>query len=85
MRIHTHTHIHAEYMRMVKAARPPQIMLVLFLGKGGAQVALQVCIYGVKLSFWGSGTLKIVIYVENHPQKRFLLLADYHPLWVGGC
>ena len=25
--------------------------------------------YGVKLSFGGSGTLKIVIYVENYPQK----------------
>ena len=26
--------------------------------------------YGIKVSFWGSGTLKIVIYVENYPQKR---------------
>jgi len=25
--------------------------------------------YGIKVSFWGSGTLKIVIYVENYPQK----------------
>ena len=23
--------------------------------------------YGIKVSFWGSGTLKIVIYVENYP------------------
>ena len=35
------------------------------------------------MSFWGSWTLKIVIYVENHPQKRSLWLDDYHPLWVG--
>ena len=40
--------------------------------------------YGIKVSFWGSGTLKIVIYVENYPQKRSFWLADYHPLWVGG-
>ena len=26
--------------------------------------------YGIKVSFWGAGTLKIVIYVENYPQKR---------------
>ena len=26
--------------------------------------------YGIKVSFWGSGTLKIVTLVENHPQKR---------------
>ena len=36
---------------------------------GGAQVTRQVSQYGIKVSFWGSGTLKIVIYVENHPQK----------------
>ena len=54
-------------------------------GTGGGQVIKWVCIYGVKVSFWGSGTLKIVIYVENHPQKRSFRLADYHPLWVGGC
>ena len=35
--------------------------------------------YGIKVSFWGSGTLKIVIYVENYPQKRCFRLADYHP------
>ena len=23
--------------------------------------------YGIKVSFWASGTLKIVIYVENYP------------------
>ena len=42
--------------------------------------------YGIKVSFWGSETLKIVIYVENYPQKRCFRLADYHPLWGwGGC
>ena len=39
--------------------------------------------YGIKVRFWATGTLKIVIYVENHPQKRSFWLADYHPLWVG--
>ena len=30
--------------------------------------------YGIKVSFWGSGTLKIVILVENnHPQKRIFI------------
>ena len=37
-----------------------------------------------KVSFWGSGILKIVIPVENHPQKRSFWLSDYHPLWMGG-
>ena len=38
---------------------------------------------GIKVSFWGSGTLKIVIYVKNYPQKRCFRLDDYHPLWGG--
>ena len=40
--------------------------------------------YGIRMSFWGSGTLKIVIYVENYPQKRCFRLADYHPSGGGG-
>jgi hypothetical protein len=40
--------------------------------------------YGIRMSFWGSGTLKIVIYVENYPQKRCFRLVDYHPLWGWG-
>ena len=36
------------------------------------------------MSYWGSGTLKIVIPVENHPQKPKNRLADYHPLWGWG-
>ena len=40
--------------------------------------------YGIKVSFWASVTLKIVIYVENYPQKRCFRLADYHPLWGWG-
>ena len=39
--------------------------------------------YGIKVSYWGSGTLKIVIPVENHPQKTGNRLADYHPSGVG--
>ena len=41
--------------------------------------------YGIKVSFWGSGSLKIVVYVENYSQKRCFRLDDYHPLWGGGC
>ena len=41
--------------------------------------------YGIKVSFLGSGTLKIVIYVENYPQKRRFRLDDYNPLCGGGC
>jgi hypothetical protein len=35
----------------------------------------------MKVSFWGSGTLKIVILVENHAQriKRIFRLDYYHP------
>ena len=40
--------------------------------------------YGIKVSFWGSRTLKIVIYVENHHQRQSFRLAYYHFLWVGG-
>ena len=35
--------------------------------------------YGIKVSISGSGTLKIVILVENHPQKRIFRLDYYHP------
>ena len=55
------------------------------LYKGPAQPTRQVCQYGIRVSFWGSRTLKIVIYVENYPQKRCFRLADYHPLWGWGC
>ena len=46
--------------------------------KGPAQVMWQVCIYGIKVSFWGSGTLKIVIYVQSTskttpPETKFLV------------
>ena len=41
--------------------------------------------YGIKVSYWGSGTLKIVIPVENHSQKPENRLGYYHPLWVWGC
>ena len=52
---------------------------------GVAQVTRQVSQYGIKVSSWGSETFKIVIPVENHPQKPKNRLADYHPLWGGGC
>ena len=38
--------------------------------KGPAQVTRWVSHYGITVSFWGSGTLKIVIPIENHPQER---------------
>ena len=41
--------------------------------------------YGIKVSFWGSGTLRIVIYVENNPQKPKQRLAYYHPLCGWEC
>ena len=41
--------------------------------------------YVIEVIFWGSGTLKIVIYVENYPQKRNFRLDNYHPLWGEGC
>ena len=42
--------------------------------------------YGIKLSFWGSGTLKIVIYVENTtPRNRTLSVGLLSPLCGGGC
>ena len=39
-------------------------------------------LYGIKVSFWGSTTLKIVP-VKTHPQTRSFRLDEYHPLWVG--
>ena len=40
--------------------------------------------YGIKVSFWGARTLKIVIYVENYPQKRVFGWLIITPLWSGG-
>ena len=48
------------------------------------QLKIATRIYGIKVSFWGSGTLKIVIPVENYPQKRSFRLADHHPPVGGG-
>ena len=59
---------------------------VLIIYRACAQVvqwASQHCIKD-KVSFWGSETLKIVIPVENHPQRPEIRLADYHPLWGWG-
>ena len=55
----------------------------LYACKGPAQVMSQVCVYGVKVNFYGSENLKIVIYVENCPRKRSFRLADYRPLLDG--
>ena len=41
--------------------------------------------YGTKVDFGSSGTLRIVIYVENHPHRPVLWLDDYHPSEGGGC
>ena len=40
--------------------------------------------YGIKVSFGDSGTLKIVIYVGNHPHRPILRLTVYHPSEGGG-
>ena len=50
-----------------------------------ARVTRQVPQYGIKVSSWGSETFKIVIPVENHPQKPKNRLAYYHPSGGGGC
>ena len=55
-----------------------------WISYGGCFLRTELFFCGIKASFWGSGALKIVRYVENHPQKRSFWLADYHPLWVGG-
>ena len=60
--------------------------LLLYGGGPGDQVGFYSRCQGELLGLWDlSGTLKIVIYVENYPQKRSFRLADYHTLWVGGC
>ena len=59
------------------------VSLLLYI-TGGAQVTRWVSQYGIKVSSWGSETFKIVIPVENHPQKPKNRLADYHPLWGWG-
>ena len=62
----------------------PILHTISLLVKGPAQPTRQVCQYGIRVSFWGSGTLRIVIYVEIYPQKRCFRLDDYHPpLWWG--
>ena len=53
--------------------------------EGGARVAQWVSQYGIKVSYWGSGTFKIVILVENHPQKPKICSLIITPRWVGGC
>ena len=50
---------------------------------GVAQVVRLVCALRYQGELWGlweSGTLKIVIPVENYPPKRFFWLVLYHPL-----
>eukprot|EP00964_Phaeocystis_antarctica_P124257 scaffold87935_cov50-Phaeocystis_antarctica.AAC.1 len=52
-------------------------------GRGaGGSIGFSVRYQGLSYwqRYWGSGTFKIVILVENHPQKPKNRLADYHPL-----
>ena len=60
--------------------------------RGASGVTGRACASGVtglvstlsRCALWGfNKTLKMVIYVENHPQKRSFRLADYH-LPLGG-
>ena len=54
--------------------------------QGGARWDDRFGQYGIKVSLWGSGTLKIVILVENHPQKRiFRLWLINSQSQGGGC
>ena len=41
-----------------------------FLVKGLPNLRDRFVQYGIRMSFWGSGTLKIVIYVKNYPQRN---------------
>ena len=55
-------------------------LYLAFTNKGGApRWRDKFPQYGIKVRLWGSGTLKIVIPVENHPQKTKNRLAYYHP------
>ena len=53
--------------------------------KGPAKVIRQVSQYGIEVGSWEPETLKIVIPVENHPQKPKNWLADYDPSGGGEC
>ena len=54
-------------------------------GVPGDQVGLYLK-YGAKVSFWGSGTLKIVIYVENStPRNDVFGWLIITPSGGGGC
>ena len=61
---------------------PGSVFHVLFIIRGVPRWRDRFPQYGIKVSYWGSGsgTLKIVIPVENHPQKPEYRLAYYHPL-----
>ena len=41
--------------------------------------------YGIRMSFWGSGTLKIVIYLENYLRNDVFGWLIITPLGVEGC
>ena len=60
-------------------------MLVHMFIKGLPRWCDRFSQYGIKVSFSGSGTLKIVIYVEKYPHKRFFSVGSLSPpLGVGG-
>ena len=46
------------------------IQIVHYRACPGGATGLVSTVSRSKVSFWGSGTLKIVTLVENHPQKR---------------
>jgi hypothetical protein len=61
-------------------------MQMVFFYKGPAQPTRQVCQYGIRVSFWGSGTLRIVIYVENYPPRNDVFVwMIITPLCGGVC
>ena len=70
---------HSDDSPCVSVPPPPWSMHKVML-KGVPRWCDRFGQYGIKVSFWASGTLKIVIYVENYPQKRCFRLTDYHPL-----
>ena len=52
---------------------------ILYGGCPGHSIGFSLRYQGELLGLCLGPSLKIVIYVENYPQKRCFRLADYHP------
>ena len=68
---------------VVSAAPTVDMYMTLYKIRGVPRWRDRFPQYGIKVRLWGSGTLKIVIPVENHPQKpENRLIITFR--WVGG-